>query len=194
MATKDFFPTRLAKVIVFLTNWLSKYATIATSLGIDAAEIASNTAIVQAEIDAHANMTAKKAESKSAVEAHTAQLTTTRTEVRRAAGEVKRRPGYTEAMGDELMIIGPEQEEIDYENIKPILEGKLVGGLPVIEFDLKGTEGVKILSKRGTETEYSFLAIDTHPPYDDTRPKLDPAAPEERKFVAWYIYGDEVIG
>jgi hypothetical protein len=92
------------------------------------------------------------------------------------------------------MIIGPEREEIDFENIKPDIEAKLVGGLPVIEFDLKGTEGIKLLSKRGAEVVYSFLAIDTHPPYDDTRPKLDPSSPEERKYVAWYVYGDEVIG
>ena len=194
MATRDFFPTKLAQVIVFLTNWISKYPTVAAALGIDAAEIGSNTAIVQAEIDAHANMTTKKAESKSAVEAHHAQLKTTRDEVRRATGELKRRPDYTEAIGDELMIIGPEEEEIDFENIKPDIEGKLVGGLPVLGFDLKGTEGVKFSSKRGAEEEHSFLAIDTHPPHHDTRPKLDPTKPEERKYIAWYIYGDEIIG
>ena len=172
---KDFFPRKLAEVVVFLTNWIGKYPTIAAALGIDALEITNNTTLVQAEIDAHANMTTKKAESKSAVEAHLAQLKITRDEIRRAAGEIKKRPNYTEAIGDELMIIGAEQEEIDFENIKPDIEAKLVGGLPVIEFDLKGTEGIRLLSKRGAEVDYSFLAIDTHPPYDDTRPKLDPS-------------------
>ena len=147
MAKKDFFPRKLAEVIVFLTNWISKYPTIAATLGINALEITNNTTIIQAEIDAHANMTEKKAESKASVEAHLAQLKTTRDEIRRSAGELKKRPDYTEAIGDELMIIGPEQEEIDFENIKPDIEGKLVGGLPVIEFDLNGTEGIKILSK-----------------------------------------------
>jgi len=194
MAKKDFFPRKLAEVIVFLTNWLSKYPTIAAALGIDALEITNNTTVVQAEIDAHANLTTKKAESKAAVEAHLAQLKTTRDEIRRAAGELKKRPDYTEAEGDELMIIGPEEEEIDYENAKPELEGKLVGGLPVIGFPLEVYEGIRLESMRGAEEDYSFLANDTHPPYHDTRPKLDPTKPEERKFVAWYIYGDEIIG
>ena len=47
---------------------------------------------------------------------------------------------------------------------------------------------------RGTEVEYSFLAIDTHPPYDDTRPKLDPTKPEERSYYAYYLDDNENVG
>ena len=33
-----------------------------------------------------------------------------------------------------------------------------------------------------------------NPPYDDTRPKFDPALPEKREYIGYYILDDEIIG
>ena len=46
---------------------------------------------------------------------------------------------------------------------------------------LSGKKELQIHSRRGSETEFTFLANDTHPPYHDTRPKLDPTKPEKRE-------------
>ncbi|MBC7821690.1 MAG: hypothetical protein IAG10_32800 [Planctomycetaceae bacterium] len=52
---------------------------------------------------------------------------------------------------------------------------------------------MRILSKRGAETAFTLLAIDTESPYIDTRANLA-ALPEVRQYQAQYLLGDEPIG
>ena len=47
--------------------------------------------------------------------------------------------------------------------------------------------------RRAGETTWTFLAIDTEPPYVDTRANLG-AGPETRQYRAQYLVGDEPIG
>ena len=139
-------------------------------------------------------MVSKKAEKKAAVEDNTAKKNAAITEIRRAAKNLKSRPGYTEAMGDELGINGPEAPHIDTVNIKPVLKGSTVGETAMVGFQLNGTDGLELRSRRGSETEFTFLANDTHPPYHDTRPKLDPTKPEKREYIGYHMLDDEIIG
>jgi hypothetical protein len=51
-----------------------------------------------------------------------------------------------------------------------------------------------IYSKRGSETEFTYLATDTHSPYTDNRVKLDSGKPEERQYYAYYFSNDYEVG
>ena len=55
---------------------------------------------------------------------------------------------------------------------------------------------MEIRTKRGTETEYTFLARDTESPYVDTRANLAAGGngPETRYYVAQYLQKDAVVG
>jgi hypothetical protein len=66
--------------------------------------------------------------------------------------------------------------------------------LKVIAFDKGALEGVRIYSKRGSETEFTYLATDTHSPYNDNRVKLDSGKPEERQYYAFYFSNDYEVG
>jgi hypothetical protein len=69
----------------------------------------------------------------------------------------------------------------------------VLNGEVTISFFKMGHTGVEIRSKRGAETEYTFLARDTEAPYVDTRANLSPA-PETRYYVAQFLRRDTLVG
>ena len=50
------------------------------------------------------------------------------------------------------------------------------------------------MCKRGDETEFTMLSIVMQNKFKDTRPNLETGVPEIRKYCAWYIKNDELIG
>lgn len=105
--------------------------------------------------------------------------------------QIKANPAYTQAMGEDLGIVAAANTA---ELTAPVLSVKLEGGIPVIGFKKGKSGGIKLYSKRGAETEFSFLAIDTKSPYVDNRPNLNPATPETREYSAYFIVDDQQVG
>ncbi|MEO8664653.1 MAG: hypothetical protein ABI462_04075, partial [Ignavibacteria bacterium] len=79
-------------------------------------------------------------------------------------------------------IIGPDLPAKDITTLKSVISAKLNGQEVKIRFSKEGTDGVKIFSRRGNETEFQFLAISTQSPYDDNRAKLESSKPEQREY------------
>lgn len=110
---------------------------------------------------------------------------------RSLAGQIKAHPNYTDAMGEDLGIVAPEDTTaIGAPALKIILDG----GSPVISFKKGKSDGIKIYCKRGTETEFSFLAVDTRSPYTDNRPNQTAGTTETRQYYAYYIKADAQVG
>ncbi len=105
---------------------------------------------------------------------------------------IKAAAGYTEAIGQDLGIIGAEQV-VDINNLKPVLELVLQAGHPVVLWKKQGMDGVEIHVDRGTGT-FSFLAIDTQPDYPDTAPLPAPGQSALWKYKAIYRLNDEQVG
>ena len=83
------------------------------------------------------------------------------------AGRIKKHPNYTEAIGQDLGIIGAEQT-IDYTSLKPVLKISLQAGQPVIGWRKQGMDSLELWVDRGDGKGSVFLAIDTVPGYTDT--------------------------
>lgn len=110
---------------------------------------------------------------------------------RAIVAQIKANPAYTKAMGEDLQIVAAESTTtLD----KPELAVKVDGGNAIITFKKGKSNGVKIYGKRGTETAFSFLAIDTRSPYVDNRPNETPGSPETRQYYAYFIINDEQVG
>ncbi|MCX6898213.1 MAG: hypothetical protein NT105_05885 [Verrucomicrobia bacterium] len=97
---------------------------------------------------------------------------------------IKAAPGYTEAIGQDLGIVGPASNEF-VDQAMPAFKLQIVPG-PVcqavkIVFKKFGHEGVWIECQRGNG-EWQFVAVDSESPYLDERPLLVAGAPEVRKF------------
>lgn len=83
---------------------------------------------------------------------------------------------------------------VDPDTLKPIL---LLSKLPEnkirCSFKKGIADGVIIKSKRGTETNFSFLAKSILSPHIDDRANLT-AAPEQRDYIAIYFIGNDPVG
>ena len=105
---------------------------------------------------------------------------------------IKNHPGYTEAIGQDLAIIGAEQT-IDLNLVKPVLVIELQAGRPLVKWTKQGLDGVEIHVDRGTGV-FSFLAVDTEPDYLDTAPLPAPGQSAVWRYKAIYRVGDEQVG
>ena len=104
---------------------------------------------------------------------------------------LKTQPGYTEAIGEDLGIIGAE-ETVDLNAMKPVFTIVLQAGHPNIVWKKQGMDALEIHVDRGTG--FAFLALDTMPDYLDTAPLPAPGASAVWKYKAIYRLRDEQVG
>jgi hypothetical protein len=101
---------------------------------------------------------------------------------------LKTRAGYTDDIGEDLQIVGTEA--VDDPNEVPTASAEARSGEVVLKFSKNGHLGVYLESQIGAETEWSYLAIDTTSPYNDTRPLKVAGQPEKRRYRLCFWDGD----
>jgi hypothetical protein len=109
------------------------------------------------------------------------------------AVRIKKHPNYTEAMGQDLGIIGADQT-IDYTSLKPVLKIVLQAGHPVIGWRKQGMDSLELWVDRGDGKGSVFLAIDTVPDYTDTAALPAPGASAVWKYKGIYREADAQVG
>jgi hypothetical protein len=106
---------------------------------------------------------------------------------------IKGHAAYAVADGEDLGIIGAEEQAADPETTKPELKLVRVGGGHVeVQWKKSGFTGVRIEVDRGNG-QWTFLAIDTEPHYVDTL-ALAPGTTALWKYRALYLDGDQPFG
>jgi hypothetical protein len=105
---------------------------------------------------------------------------------------IKAHPGYTEAIGHDLGIIGDEQT-IDPAGMKPVLKLTLQAGRPNVGWRKQGMGSLEIHVDRGSGT-FAYLATDTVPDYLDTAPLPAPGSSAVWKYKAIYRLNDDQVG
>lgn len=108
------------------------------------------------------------------------------------AARIKKHPGYTDALGQDLGIIGAEQT-VDLNALKPVLRLTLQAGHPNVGWIKQGMDGLEILVDREAGA-FAFLAFDTIPDYLDTAPLPAPGTSAVWKYKAIYRLNDEQVG
>ena len=103
---------------------------------------------------------------------------------------IKTAPGYTDAIGQALQIVGADQT-VDLTAVKPVFTAILDAGQVTVGWTKQGLDGVEIWVDRGAG--FVFLAVDTVPDYTDTQ-----APPTGQsalwKYKAIYRQGDDRVG
>lgn len=110
---------------------------------------------------------------------------------RALAAQLKAHAAYTTPIGEDLGIVADEDTTV---LTAPELSVEMEGGNPVIKFVKSISDGIRLYSRRGSETAFTFLAVDTRSPYVDNRPNQNPGTPETREYYAYYIVADEQVG
>lgn len=194
MTRKDFVPQKDADYATFLDNLKTQSALTGTTYGLVAADV---TAIAADNTDFHAKLTAVNSTALAAKNAVTAKnLSRVLSEARARAliRRIKASAAYTPAVGDTYGINGPE-DSLDLHASQPKLTGEaLVNGHAQIKFTNPKLQGVFIYSKRGTETQFTLLALDTESPYVDNRNLLVAGQPEQRYYQAVYMDNGVEVG
>jgi hypothetical protein len=105
-------------------------------------------------------------------------------------------PGYTEAIGMELGITGPEGgPAAPNAPAKPTLKARSSGpGTVQVDFTKERYDGVFIESRRAGEDGWQSLGLDNYSPYIDNRPPLEAGRPEARQYRARYMLRDQATG
>ncbi|MCX6900209.1 MAG: hypothetical protein NT105_16115 [Verrucomicrobia bacterium] len=108
------------------------------------------------------------------------------------------RPGYTPAIGELLGIEAPESNG-DFAAAAVIDRptGKataMPGGQVDFKVTMNGNEEVDAYSKRGTETEFTWLGRFSRSRWSDTRAPLEPGKPEVREYQLRYRNHDQPTG
>jgi len=193
MARTDYIPDSDNDLLAWYDQFNIACNTMGTLVGLTGPEL---TQISGDNADFHSALTAlesAKMAQRAAVAAKNDARRTAVGHARDLAARIRANTAYTEALGASFgllgaaVLAGPERPDL-------FLRGAAVAGSVTVGFQ-KGTwSGVELRCRRGTEAAFSFLARDTESPYVDTRPNLDPSAPETRQYTARFLDGDEAVG
>ena len=190
---QDFIPKRDANLDTWEETFVATLPGVATTLNLTTEQVDGITTQVATHRGLYSAADTAKTAAQSATNAARTSRRTTVDAIRALARLIKAQPTYTTAIGERLGIEGPEHA-VHLEDQKPTLTVKLTGGFPEIKFNKGDSDGVKIYSKRGAETGFSFLATDTESPYVDNRAALSAGVSEQRQYQAYYMLGDEQVG
>ena len=114
--------------------------------------------------------------------------------IRAMAKQIKARNDYTDGLGAQLGIVGPEHL-FDLTTAHPDLTGiDQTSGRVIIYFTKANSDGVNIYSQREYDTDWVLLIRATTSPYIDNRPLLQIGKPEMRRYTAVYMLKDQEIG
>jgi hypothetical protein len=112
--------------------------------------------------------------------------------IAKLCARIKNHPGYTEAIGRALDIVGAEQADNTAAQ-KPPLKIEMQAGHPNIIWPKQGMDGVEIHVDRDGKG-FIFLTIDTVPNYLDTAALPAPGQSAVWKYKAIYRLNDEQVG
>ena len=192
MAKEYFIPKQQAPYVLWHDTL--KGGVSANTPGATAADVAMLTADNAA---LHAKLNAATLADNASKAAHADlnnAIAASKTNARLLAQRIKTSTTYTDVIGDQLNIIGPE-DSTDMTQEKPVLNAVVkLAGVVEIGFNKKDAEGVHIYSMRDGEAAFTLLASETHSPYVDNRPLLTAGKPETRQYKAVFFLGKAEIG
>lgn len=194
MAKGDFIPKRDGDLDMYEENFLNKLSIHAPVLGLDPALVAELQTGISNHRLAFSSMISKRAESKAASEENYNKKRSAIFDLRRGAKIIKSLATYNSAIGDDLQIIGADVPQIEPGLLKPVLIAKVNAQNIYIRYKKADTDGIKLFSKRGSESEFTLLGYSTQSPYVDNRPKLTANLPEMREYYAIFMIDMNEIG
>jgi hypothetical protein len=193
MAKADYIPNKDGEFLSLLKHLDDKLPGQKAALNIADADIATVTgdaSLFEARLAAfdeadtiYSQTSADKTATRAAVEGR----------LRGIVRRLKTASGYTEAIGQLLRIVGTE-DSTDLNTSKPDLSAETVPHGVDLNFTKGRSDGVRIYSRRDGETDFAFLALDSVAPYVDNRALLVAGKPEQRRYKAIYVSGDDEVG
>lgn len=189
----DYIPRPESEQAIWAVNFKTNLVTQGAAVGLTAAQITalgnSATNIVTAINNAETKKTAFN-------EALAQKETVKKNEfkvLRENVAKIKTSPGYTEAIGKSLGIVGTTTG-FDSDNYKATITASIVAGCVRIKFAKNGVDGINIYHRPKGTAVWKFLARDTKSPYDDHIELATAGQPEHWEYRAFGVIDDAEIG
>jgi hypothetical protein len=194
MAKQDFVPDPDDAFVLWHDRNVAAATAIGATLGITAGDLV---ALNTDNASLHARVAAAKAADAAAQQA-TRDKDTARGSIeanaRKLAKRLKLHANYTEALGEQLGIVGDE-DTTTLANAKPKIKAKVLPhGVVEIGWSKGKADGVNIYSQRGDDPTFVFVSRDTQSPYVDNRPLLVAGKPEQRQYKMICVKDDVEVG
>ena len=162
--TPSFIPRGKGNYLLWHDSYLGGINTHGTTVGVSATE---KTEVANQNGDLHdkAGQAELKANQAKAATAELLEsINASQESVRNLVARIKLNPAYTQAIGEEMGIEGPDIQW-DPATAKPELLARAGDhGEVVVEFVKGCSEGVNLYCQREGEADFAFLARDTHSP------------------------------
>lgn len=189
----DFIPKTQSDLDTWEVNFKEKITGIVQELKLNDEDTKEVLSLLDAHRATYAAIVSLRANARAATSANNKAEQTFLNAMRELVNRIKSAKGYTDEMGNQLKIIGSETG-FDKLTSKPtIVLNKDANGVQ-IKFIKDKADGIYIYGRRGNETDFSFLAVDTSSPYQDNRPNLVAGQAEKREYKACYFKDDTIIG
>jgi len=101
---------------------------------------------------------------------------------------------YTDGIGQAFDIISTPDAPIDPQTFKSVITLSSGHNYVGVKFTKKGIDGVNVYARLKGETNWTFMALDTHSPYTDHRMLADTTKPEIREYMVIGVLKDLEIG
>jgi uncharacterized protein YqgV (UPF0045/DUF77 family) len=189
----DFVPRKEAERVIFLKDLDARLDVHVAALNILPAVRTAIHDMIAELITSVDNYSQHKAVLKSLETIKSGKMSDTLAYIREQVARWKTEPGYTEAIGQELKIIG-SSTTLDPHTYKPKLSAEIKPGYILLTFVKAGVDAVNIYYRVKGNGDLKFMARDTQSPYMDASPLASPAVPETREYMAIGVVGDEEFG
>ena len=190
---KSYFPQQDAALLVWATNYLEKIPTFATELGMTPAEVDAEVTICRSIINSINLVNTQKNLLKGAVDSRDTIIATQGGVLRLDIARHKMAKDYTEAIGQDLGIIGTSTE-FDPATYKAEIFTELFGGNIRIRFKKLGVDGINIYKRQKGNPAWVLLTRATKSPYDFHPVLTEANKPEHWEFRAFGVINDIEIG
>jgi hypothetical protein len=193
----DFIPAGDDARKTWATAFKTKIATHGAAVGLTPAQVTAAQGKCDAIIGRIDDKAAKKNAWQSSIAACSSGNQSDFTDLRATIAGIKTNPGYTEAIGADLGVVGPGDvfDPTTYQaELKEVILS-MPSQVTVAFGKAKGNiDGVNVYSRRQGTSPWTFLARDTESPYVDTTPLAQPGTPEIREYRIRAVIDDVEIG
>lgn len=189
----DFIPRRDGDLVTWLKNVSAKLDLYSKSLEMTDAQVKIEQKRCDNIITAIQLNEKKRAEYQATVTQTDAikehELSALRALVRR----IKASTIYTDAVGKDFGVVGTSEHLSQVQN-RPEFKTEVHSGFVRVKFVKGNLDGVNIYRRMQGETNWTFLARDTHSPYDDHTPVKQTGTAETREYSVHGVIKDEEVG
>lgn len=193
----EFIPRSNAQLVLWLSNYAERLATLGKSFGLSEAEIKAQQRHCDAIVESIQGSSQRYKDWRGAVKAIRMSKQGSLPAIRGCIARIKVSPTWTPAIGQAMGVIGrpsasPSSTALD--EAKPVLLAKLSAGHVHLRFRRRPFEGLNIYSRKKGEPTWRFLNRATTSPFVDQSPLSIDSGAEVREYLALGVRKDREMG